>query len=62
MDFGRQPQPVNVTIEGEPEDVAYWTRELARRSEFKGDMVQRANGISLRRTDSFKIFPRAVND
>lgn len=61
MDFGRQPQPVEVTITGEPEDVAYWTRELASRSEFKGDEVQRKKSGSPR-INSFTIYPRAVND
>lgn len=54
--FGRQPQPVTVTIEGEWPDINYWLRQLSNRAEFKGDMVQ---SISV---NSFKIYPRAVND
>jgi hypothetical protein len=59
--FGRQPQPVTVTVKGEPEDVRYWLRDLMRRAEFKGDMTQAGAFI-----DSFEaqftIYPRAVND
>ena len=56
MDFGRQPKPVTVVILGEPEDVDYWKRELSRRAEFKGDLVQSGTrGV-------FIIHPRAVND
>jgi hypothetical protein len=59
--FGRQPQPVTVTVKGEPEYVRYWLRDLMRRAEFKGDMTQACAFI-----DSFEaqftIYPRAVND
>jgi hypothetical protein len=59
--FGRQPLPVTVTVKGEPEDVQYWLRELMRRAECKGDLVQGHPFI-----DSFEakftIYPRAVND
>lgn len=57
--FGRQPQKVTVRLDGEPQDVQYWARELARRAEFKGDYVQRnivGDG------SIFVIHPRAVND
>ena len=58
--FGRQPQPVRVTIAGtHPDDVAYWKRELMRLAQFGGDMVQEGG------TDygnDFMIYPRAVND
>lgn len=54
--FGRQPKPVTVTIEGEPEDVCYWYRQLMRRAEFKGDLAIAYNA------NSFTIHPRAVND
>ena len=59
--FGRQPQPVTVTVKGEPEDVQYWLRELMNRAGFKGDMVHGREFI-----DSFEArftsYPRAVND
>lgn len=55
MTFPRQPKPVLVTLEGEPEDVRYWLQELRRRAEFKGD-VTIVNPIG------FTIYPRAVND
>lgn len=58
--FGRQPQPVTVRLDGDPRDVEYWARELARRAEFKGDNVQRnvpGDGGTV-----FIIHPRAVND
>jgi len=54
--FGRQPKPVTVLLFGEAPDVEFWQRELARRAEFKGDSVQRANPAG------FVIYPRAVND
>lgn len=57
--FGRQPLKVTVRLDGEPEDVQYWARHLARAAEFKGDMVQRnivGDG------SIFVIHPRAVND
>ena len=55
MNFGRQPQKVTVKFEGELEDITYWIRELARRAEFKGDLVDQFG-------DRFVIYPRAVND
>ena len=58
--FGRQPQPVSVELVGDQTDVDYWLRELSRRAEFKGDMVQRIHYGAGRA--GFKIFPRAVND
>ena len=54
--FGRQPKPLKVTLDGEGPDVDYWMRELMRRAEFKGDMVQQKHG------NIFIIHPRAVND
>lgn len=57
--FGRQPKKVTIRIDGEPEDVAYWTRELARRAEFKGDAVQH---IKVGVGTMFAIHPRAIND
>lgn len=55
--FGRQPQPVEVFVTGkEPQDVLYWVRELKRRAEFKGDLVEPRGSCG------FVIFPRAVND
>ena len=53
--FGRQPKPVMVQITGEPEDIDYWMRELARRAGFKGDNVEVFS-------NTFTIYPRAVND
>lgn len=54
--FGRQPKPVKVTLEGETEDIDYWFRELKRRAEFKGDLVEQKH------RNIFTIYPRAVND
>lgn len=54
--FGRQPKPVKIVFEGEPMDIAYWKQRLMRAAEFKGDMTQ-SQGL-----DTFKIYPRAVND
>lgn len=54
--FGRQPQPVSVTIDGEYEDVLYWVQRLKRAAEFKGDLVEMKHG------NIFRIYPRAVND
>lgn len=53
--FGRQPKPVKVLLTGEDIDVRYWINELAKRAEFKGDVV-------MREFNYFTIFPRAVND
>jgi hypothetical protein len=58
--FGRQPEPVTVQLAGNPIDVDYWTRELMRRAEFKGDQVLRVNSDA--GYAGFRIFPRAVND
>ncbi len=54
--FGRQPQPVEVFVTGQPPDVEYWRREFMRRAEFKGDLVDP------RGSAGFIIYPRAVND
>lgn len=56
MDFGRQPEPVLVTLEGEDTDVRYWMTQLRSRAEFKGDLT---TGLAY---NQFKIYPRAVND
>ncbi len=54
--FGRQPQPVTVTLDGDPKDVSYWLHKLKRRAEFKGDQVE------CHSPNIFTIYPRAVND
>jgi hypothetical protein len=54
--FGRQPQPVTVTLIGDTADVMYWIRQLGLRAEFKGDSVIYSG------SNSFTIYPRAVND
>lgn len=54
--FGRQPQPVVVTLTGESQDINYWAQELARRAQFKGDVVV------FKHANIFTIHPRAVND
>lgn len=55
--FGRQPQRVTVTIDGDDvQDVDYWAYRLRRAAEFKGDIVQQVNA------GTFHIYPRAVND
>lgn len=56
MDFPRQPEPVTITIEGDPIDVEFWLRHFIRAAEYKGDMTQQTS------SQSFRIFPRAVND
>jgi hypothetical protein len=56
MNFGRQPKPVTVTLNGDREDVAYWKIVLAQRAEFKGDSVAHLSDVR------FIIYPRAVND
>lgn len=64
MNFGRQPQPVTVTILGNKLDVEYWLRILRNRAESSGDATQATTqgedvyGAVV----GFKIFPRAVND
>lgn len=57
--FRRQPQKVTVRLDGEPQDIDYWAKHLAKAAEFKGDDVQRnivGDG------SIFVIHPRAVND
>jgi len=54
--FGRQPKLVKVILEGEEADVTYWKGQLMQRAEFKGDIA------SSFATNSFTIYPRAVND
>ncbi len=56
MNFGRQPQPVKVTIDGESEDVDFWVRHLMRAAQYKGDDIDQLHG------NIFRICPRAVND
>lgn len=58
MNFGRQPLPITVTLDGDPIDVEYWMREFMQRAEFKGDLVIR----HLKDSTRFNIYPRAVND
>jgi hypothetical protein len=58
MDFGRQPEPVTVTLDGAPEDVTYWRHELMRRAQFKDDQVV----AHYEHKGRFTIYPRAVND
>lgn len=55
--FGRQPEPVKITLSGDPRDCEYWLYQLMRRAEFKGD-------LAVRHTPSFvfTIYPRANND
>lgn len=55
--FGRQPKPVTVLFYGEPIDVEFWKRELARRAEFKDDKVQQSQF-----GHGFVIYLRAVNE
>lgn len=54
--FGRQPLPVTVTLEGELQDVLGWMPHLRHAAEYKGDLTQDTG------PNSFKIYPRAVND
>lgn len=54
--FGRQPQPVKVTLEGEGIDVDRWAKMLSRYAESHGDSVHFKHG------NIFTIYPRAVND
>jgi hypothetical protein len=63
--FERQPKPVTVVVTGETQDVMYWARELARRGESHGDMVQMGPGYhesGKPSTKEFTIYPRAVNE
>lgn len=53
--FGRQPQPVTVTILGDLRDVDTYLRKIARYIEGQGDNVQRMG-------NQIKIYPRAIND
>lgn len=55
--FGRQPQPVQITVVGkEAQDVVYWVRYIKQACEFKGDLVEQQGSTQL------TIYPRAVND
>jgi hypothetical protein len=56
MKLSRQPLPVTVRFEGEQMDIDYWMILLSKRAEFRGDQVQ------IFQDNSFKIYPRAVND
>lgn len=54
--FGRQPEPVTVTVEGNELDMLEWTRFFMLRAQYAGDTVtQFGPGV-------FRIYPRAVND
>lgn len=54
--FGRQPNPVKVTIDGDTIDVDYWIGRIKRMAENQGDDVQMHHG------NIFTIYPRAVNE
>lgn len=55
--FGRQPKPVTVTVaEGEHEDIVNFTNALMSFAEHRYDLVVRNS------PNSFRIYPRAVND
>lgn len=54
--------PVEVKISGDERDTEYWCRELMRRAQFKGDMVQLISSDAGHEVMTFKIYPRAVND
>ena len=56
MNFGRQPKPVMITINGEDIDVDFWMRKFIVLAESAGDMTRKFN------SRCFKIYPRAVND
>lgn len=54
--FGRQPQPVKFTMEGETIDIDYWFNLIKRMAESRGyNTVERHRNI-------FTIYPGAVND
>lgn len=55
--FGRQPQPVKVTFEGDPRDVDHYLRKLQGYIERTSYDLATRTGPS-----SFTISPRAVND
>lgn len=54
--FGRQPEPVTITLSGHPLDVEYWKSIMIRMLNYHYDEVHDVA------PDAFKIFPRAVND
>lgn len=54
--FGRQPQPVTVSLVGEYVDATYYMQLLRRYVENQGDNAERLSDFA------FKIYPRAVND
>lgn len=55
--FGRQPQPVQITVTGkDAADVVYWVRHIKLACEFKGDLVE------LQGSTQLTVYPRAVND
>jgi hypothetical protein len=64
--FGRQPQPVSVTITGHELDVDFWVRHLFSAASYKGDNVERKPALILhnypKMEATFYIYPRAVND
>jgi hypothetical protein len=56
--FGRQPKPVKVIFEGEPEDVNHFMHMLGSYIEHKT-----LHQVGWDRTSGhFTIYPRAVND
>jgi hypothetical protein len=64
--FGRQPEPVEVTITGHEIDVYTYLLRLERAAGSCGEMIQRQVDRTLYRypicEKTFKIYPRAVND
>lgn len=55
--FGRQPQPVTVTLSGDPRDYDYYIGRLRTSIDNNhGDQTV------LLHKNAFKIYPRAVND
>jgi hypothetical protein len=56
MKFGRQLEPVVVSVLGSVADVNHWIARLVRQAEVDGSATQRLTH------HSFAIYPRAVND
>lgn len=54
--FGRQPLPVTVNISGEDEDIRFWKQKFKLVAENTS-----AQTVNLT-FETFKIYPRAVND
>jgi hypothetical protein len=53
--FGRQPEPVLVSVTGDMRDVEYWITQLRRYAEGRCGSTERMG-------NQFKIYPQAVND